>query len=138
MTEASAFGESKVEVKVGRWTPDGTFTGEELRFAGEEIGSYTDFSMARSNDDRGITYTLYRVPPSGEAGEPAYRVYVKEWTRWQGEDESAALHPFEELSEGEVYANIPVTYTTYSEEEARRAWPELFAAVGMPNTRDID
>ncbi len=57
-------------------------------------------------------------------------MHVKEWTRWQGEDSSAALHPFEERGEDDVYGNEPLAYATYSEEEARRAWPELFAALG--------
>lgn len=130
---------SQIEVKVGRWMPDGTFTGETLTFTGEEVGSYTDYSMAQSRDDRGITYTLYRVPPSGdeaEGGEARYRAYVEEWSRRQGEDSSAALHPFEERED--PYGREPLAYTMYSEAEARGEWPELFAAVGMPNTRDID
>ncbi len=130
MTEESRG--NKVEAKVGGWTSDGTFTGEVLRFVAEEVGAYTDYSEASSGDDRGITYTLYRTP------DDRYRVYVEEWTRWQGEDSSAALHPFEERGEDDIYGNEPLVYTTYSEEEARREWPELFAALGMPNVRDID
>jgi hypothetical protein len=32
---------------------------------------------------------------------------------------------------------LPV-YDTYSEEQARASYPMLFAALGMPNVRDID
>jgi hypothetical protein len=131
MTEENAARQAE-KVEVGRWAPDGTFTGEELRFTGEEAGSYTDYSEARSSDDRGITYTLYRTP------DARYRVHVHEWSRWQGEDSSATLHPFEERGEDGVYGREPLAYATYTEEEARRAWPELFAAVGTPNVRDLD
>lgn len=122
--------ERRVEVRVGREAPDGTFLGELVRFTGEEIGSYTDYSLAWSNDDRGMTYTLYRTPDGN------YRVHVEHWSRWQGEDSAATLHPFGEKET--VWDDEPTRYRTYSEEEARREWPELFAAIGAPNVRDID
>jgi hypothetical protein len=31
-----------------------------------------------------------------------------------------------------------LTYGSYTEDEARQAWPHLFAALGTPNVRDID
>jgi hypothetical protein len=127
--------EGRVEVEVGRYDAHGTFTGEVVRFRGEEVGSYTDYSAARSRDDRGITYTLYRCPPAGEAtDEPRYRVYVEEWSRWQGEDSCAVLHPHEEL---ESPYEEP-RYGSYTEAEARAQWGFLFAALGTPNKRDID
>lgn len=113
--------QNRVEVKVGHWSPDGTFLGELVRFRGEEVGSYTDYSEARSQDDRGTTYTLYRC---GEG----YRVYVERWTRWQGESSEAWLWPQDE--EG--------SYSVATEAEARKYHAHLFAAVGMPNVRDID
>jgi hypothetical protein len=113
--------EEKTEVRVGRFAPDGTFLGELVRFAAEEAGSYTDYSPARSNDDRGITYTLYRTP----AG--MFRVYVEHWSRWQAEGSFSELEP-----------NDPDAATPYTEAEARNAFPELLAAAGMPNTRDLD
>ncbi len=116
--------ENRVEVKVGHWSPDGTFLGELVRFTGEEVGSYTDYAEARDRDDRGATYTLYR-----RAGSPGrYRVHVERWTRWQGEENAAYLWPQDE--DGAFYAA--------SEEEAREYHAHLFAAVGIPNIRDID
>ncbi len=111
----------KIEVKVGRWLPDGTFTGEVLRFTGSEVGSYTDYTESRSEDDRGTTYTLYR------SGREGYRVHVERWTKWEVEESEAWLDP-----------NDPDAATPYTEAEARQAYPELFAALGMPNVRDID
>lgn len=111
----------KIEVKAGRFAPDGTFLGELVRFAGEEVGSFTDYAEGRSLDDRGTTYTLYSTPAGG------YRVYVERWTRWQGEESEALLEP-----------NDPDAATPFTEAEARQAYPELFAAVGIPNVRDID
>ncbi len=113
---------NKVEVKVGHWSPDGTFLGEVVRFTGEEAGAYTDYAEARSQDDRGTTYTLYRCPAD------RYRVHVERWSRWQGEEREAYLWPQDE--EGAFYAA--------REEEAREYHAHLFAATGMPNTRDID
>ncbi len=127
--------ETKVEVKVGGWLPDGTFLGHLVRFTGEELGGYTDYRKARSSDDRGTTYTLYRTP-GAEPGDPApgYRVHVEKWTRWQGEESEAYLWPLWCLDEdGSFYAA-----TLYTEAEARSAFPELFAALGPPNVRDLD
>lgn len=118
---------NKVEVKAGPFSPDGTFLGELVRFTGEEIGSYTDYAEASSKDDRGTTYTLYRCPrPGGEAG--GYRVHVERWSRWQGEDGEAYLWPQDEDG----------SYYVASEDGAREYHPYLFAALGIPNVRDID
>jgi hypothetical protein len=122
-------GTEKVEVEVGGYGADGTFLGEVSRFAAEEVGSWTDFSMARSQDDRGVTYTLYRLP------DGKFRVYELTWSRWQGEGSEAFLAPVVE-DEDNTYG--PITYDAYTEDEARQAWPHLFAALGMPNTRDTD
>ena len=124
----------KVDVKVGVWLPDGTFTGEVLRFAGEEVGSYTEYSPANSRDDRGTTYTLYRCPPGNH-----YRVEVEEWSRWHTESSEAALFPNGSSAEDRGPEEPLYDYSeTYSEEQVRREYPELFAAVGMPNVRDLD
>jgi hypothetical protein len=120
----------KVEVEVGGYSVDGTFLGERLRFAAEEVGSWTDFSMARSQDDRGVTYTLYKLPGG------KYRVHELSWSRWQGEGSEALLYPVEQDEEA-AYGGA-FTYDAYTEDDARQAWPHLFAALGMPNVRDID
>ena len=109
--------DEKVEVKVGGWLADGTFTGTLVRFSGEALGDYTDYSEASSSDDRGTTYTLYRTPDGN------YRVHVEVWSRWQGEGSEAWLLP----------QGYPAT-----EEEAREEHAHLFAAVGTPNVVDLD
>lgn len=134
--EARLLRADKIEVEVGQWLPDGTFVGELVRFSGEEVGSYTDFSEARSGDDRGTTYTLYRRGPV-EGDQARYRVHVERWTRWQGEESEAFLRPVEPV-ESESVIRGPITYGVYTEEQAREAWGRLFAALGMPNVRDID
>jgi hypothetical protein len=116
---------AKLEVKVGPYAPDGTFLGQVVRFTGEEVGSYTDFSEAQSSDDRGTTYTLYRCPIA-DSEEAGYRVHVEKWTRRQGEGSEAWLEP-----------NDPDP-TPFNEGEARNAHPQLFAALGMPNVVELD
>ncbi len=119
----------------GLYSADGTFLGEVLRFTAEDAGSWTDYSMATSNDDRGVTYTLYKLP-----GDPVrYRVHELTWTRWQGEASEALLAPVDEDEDDVTYGpGGALSYGSYTEDEARQAWPHLFAALGIPNVRDID
>ena len=120
--------EAKVEVKIGAWLPDRTFTGKLVRFKGEEVGGYTDFSEANSSDDRGTTYTLYYCPRFVDDVElKYYRVHVERWTRGQGESSEAWLEPFD-----------PDAKMPFNEAEARQGFPELFAALGMPNVIELD
>lgn len=123
--------QSKVEVRVGGYTARGEFLGEVVRFAGESLGTWTDFTAATSNDDRGVDYTLFRCE------QDAYRLHIFEWSRWQGEESEARLLPIRhgEPAEGGESAN---TYSTLSEEQARQRWGRIFAALGMPNTTTID
>ncbi len=114
--------EEKTEVRVGRFAPDGTFLGELVRFTAEEAGFRRELHGELSNaDDRGTDYTLYRTA----AGK--FRVYVEHWSRWQGEGSFSELEP-----------NDPDAKTPYTLAEVRNAFPELLAAAGMPNTRDLD
>ena len=124
MTEEQA---TRVEVQVGAYTADGTFLGEIVRFTGEEAGSWTDYRASTSSDDRGTTYTLYRMP------DDRYRIHEFDWSTWQGEGSEAALHP----NTGVVTAEGP-EYSVYTLDEARKEWRHLFAALGDPNVRDID
>ncbi len=125
--------ENKVKVEVGGYSADGAFLGEVVRFTAEEVGSWTDHSMATSSDDRGVTYTLYRLP------DGKFRVHEAAWTRWQGEESEAFLAPVDVDEDDVTYGpGGALTYDAYTEDEARQAWPHLFAALGMPNTRDID
>lgn len=124
--------ESKVEVKVGPYDGSGTFTGEIVRFTGEEAGYYREND---TGDTRGNDYTLYRCP-SG------YRVYVETWTRWQGEASSADLLPNDTEDVpylDEFGGSGPITYGVLTEEEARGRFGWLFAAaMDDPNVRELD
>ena len=80
MTEESKGSAEKMEVEVGRWTPDGTFTGETLRFTAEEVGSYTDRSLADSEDDRGSRTRSTGRSPAAKAGG-GLRESARSWRR---------------------------------------------------------
>lgn len=120
----------KVEIKVGSWWPDESFTGEILRFSGEELGSWTEWPDIQG-EHRVKTYTVYRTP------DGRYRIHVERWSRWQGEGTRAWLEPTLAAEDIGPEEEIPV-YETYSEEEAQRIYPKLFAALGMPKVRDLD
>ena len=117
--------ETRVELPVGSWITDGTFTGHLVRFTGEEIGSFGPTAEDTT------TYTLYRCPmpgaPSGGGGDVGYRVHVKEWWAYPDLPGQAHLEP-----------TGPDEHIPFTEEDARQGFPELFAAVGMPNVIDLD
>jgi hypothetical protein len=120
----------KVEVKVGDWWPDETFVGEIVRFTGKEVGTWTVWPDI-PGEHWVNTYTLYRTP-DGE-----YRIHAERWSRWDGEGARAWLEPVvapEDVGPEEK----PPIYKTFTEKQARSAYPKLFAALGMPNVRDLD
>lgn len=128
---------TKVSVKVGGWDPDGTFTGQVIRFSGEEVGFYRQLhGQFSSGDDRGTDYRLYKTP------DGKYRVHIDTWSRWQGEESYAQLLP--NNAEEDMFHpddpeyGHPVKYGTYTEEEARSRHPQIFAAIGDPNVIDLD
>jgi len=111
----------KEEVEIGKYLADGTFTGHLVLFTGEWVGYYD-----APGDEAGVTvtHTLFRCPmPAGEA-EAGYRVHIVDWRLKRGEASEARLEP-----------SAP---TPFTEEEARRAFPKLFAAVDMPNIVELD
>lgn len=136
--------ENKVEVEVGRreYTTPGPlqFIGEKVRFRGERLGHHiTDTSMDSSGLKRTqITLVLYRCPGG-------YRVFREERTsrrhrergRWTMEESTTTLLPMVNEEGAGQNEQAPV-YGLYSEEEARREFPDLFSAVGMPNVRELD
>ncbi len=133
--------DTKIEVKVGSYDERGEFLGEIIRFTGEEVGWYQDLTGSTSTDDRGTDYTLYRLPNGN------YRVMVENWSQWQSEGSSVSLYlnsaeydPYEapdyDPCDSE-YGQV-IQYTSYSEEEARKLYSQIFAASGMPNVRDLD
>ena len=144
--------ERQVEVKTGAWASDGTFLGEIVRFRGEEIGGHTDLTGEHSSrGDRATTYTLYRCPGG-------YRVHIKEYSRQQDQGSRAWLEPTISPDSLVAQEEPPRTYATYtedpdslgdeegespvydafSEKEARRRYPQLFAASGTLNEPDLD
>jgi hypothetical protein len=126
--------DQRIEVQVGKWARNGMFLGHIVRFTGEEIGAYIDYSRASGLDDRGTTHVLYRVVDSVQGDW--YRVYVKKWSRWPGEGSEAYLSPTVHPDDTGDDEEKPV-YDTFTEESARRLFPELFAAAGMPNVREL-
>ena len=82
--------DGRIEVQVGKWARNGVFLGHLVRFTGEELGAYFDYSRAAGLDDRGTTYVLYRVVDT-VPGE-WYRVYVKNWSRWRERDRRRTPH----------------------------------------------
>ncbi len=120
-------GQEKIELKVGEWAGE-WFVDEVVRFTGERLGSYPDYETESRRYAHGDAYTLYKCPGG-------YRVWVIEWNDHQPVE--ARLYPTvhsDSVGDDEVQ---PV-YDVYTEEEARKRHPTLFAALGMPNTRDID
>jgi hypothetical protein len=123
----------KVEVEVGNWLPDGTFTGHLVRFTGAEVGSYTDVE----GQDYGTTYTLYachlpdHVAVYDEDGmrEEGYRVLITNWRHTQ--DQRSPCHAVLEPDD-------PDRQTPFNEDQARNGFPELFADIGEPNIIDLD
>jgi len=115
---------AKEEIEVGKWLADGTFVGHLVRFRGEWVGYYE-----APGDEAGVTvtHTLFRCPMPAERPEEAgYRVHVVDWRRSRGEVSEARLEPDDP---------DPRPFT---EVEARQGFPELFAAVGMPNVIELD
>ncbi len=136
--------EKRQEVRVGNHVYVGDarppFIGEIVRFRGESLGVYTaDDSIDDSRLKRTLVQcVLYRCPGG-------YRIYRselhyqrrKERSRWQRKEAFTSLLPT--VDEKDVGQNEQTPgYGLYTEEEARRAFPELFSAVGLPNVRDLD
>jgi len=113
----------KEEVEVGKYLADGTFTGHLVLFTGEWVGYY-----AAPGDEAAVTvtHTLFRCPMLAGSEEVGYRVHVVDWRRNRGEESEAWLEPCGPDS------------SPFTEEEARHAFPELFAAVDMPNIVELD
>jgi hypothetical protein len=143
--------EHKVEVDVGHrilhraYVGEGPhlaphFIGEKVRFKGKSLGVHTtDDSIDDSRLKRTlIQYVLYQCPGG-------YRVYRselhyrrrKERHRWQKHEAFSSLLPTVG-DEGAGQNEQTPGYGIYTEEEARRAFPDLFSAVGMPNVRELD
>jgi hypothetical protein len=141
----------KVEVDVGHrryhreYVGEGyqvmpAFIGEKIRFKGESLGVYTtEDSIDESRLKRKlIQYVLYRCPGG-------YRVYRSELHcrrrneryRWQKHEAFTSLLPT--LEEGDAGPKEQTSgYGIYTEEEARRDFPDLFSAAGVSNVHELD
>lgn len=136
--------EDKVEVDVGHrvFASDGRprLVGEVVRFKGEYLGFYEaeDFLDDSRLKRTQISYSLYRCPGG-------YRVHrselhsrrLRERSGWQRKEAFLSLLPTVD-EEGVGRDERTPNYGLYTEEEARRTFPKLFSAVGVPNVRDLD
>ncbi len=136
--------EDKVEVLVGRrvHVSDGRpqFLGEKVRFKGKQLGHYvasdkTDESRLKRKE---TFYVLYQCP----GGYRVQRTEMesrrrRERARWTRVESFTTLLPVAD-GEGSHPDQGSPSYGIYGEEEARRAYPDLFSAVGLPNVRELD
>lgn len=137
--------EHKVEVEVGHrryhrayvgegWEVMPAFIGEKVRFKGKSLGVYTtEDSIDDSRLKRKlIQYVLYQCPGGYRVrrSEMHYR-RRKERLRWQKHEAFSSLLPT--VNEEDAGHNEQTSgYGIYTEEEARREFPDLFPAVGLP------
>lgn len=108
---------SGARVEVGAWAAKGEFLGKPARLGGAGRGKTDEFAhlyVGRGDGDRGVAFALHSF-------DGGYRVLMEEW----GPGERRLwLAPVEEEEEG--YIGL------FSEEEAREAFPYLFAPLELP------
>jgi len=114
---------------IGAWSKKGEFLGPVKHLGGEagggEVGGDTFLSIRRGSEERGIAFTLH----SFRGGYRGYRILAEEWRLGEGEHRELWLAPVEE--EEESYIGL------FSEEEARAAFPYLFAALEAPTAIEV-
>jgi hypothetical protein len=136
--------ENREEVRVGHrvLVSDGRpeFIGEVVRFRGKALGWYT---AETSTDDsrlkrKDIAYALYQCPGGYRVARiEVYYQRRRERSRWTTKESLTSLLPTAAKDDANQNEQTP-GYGLYPEEEARREFPDLFSAVGMPNVRDLD
>lgn len=114
--------------RIGAWSLRGEFLGLVSATTGPtEITDKPRRSdylhLGRGDSESGMSATLHRFARGGEEG---YRVQVR---RWSGEEETS--YWIAPTVEDEGYIGM------FTEDEARRAFPYLFAAEEMPGGFDI-
>lgn len=105
------------KVEIGAWSGKGEFLGKPARFGEtyrEESREGEHLYVGRGDEDHEITVTLHSF-------DGGYRVLVEQWDQ---EERRIWLAPVEE--EEESYIGL------FSEEEAREAFPYLFAVLEVP------
>jgi hypothetical protein len=117
-----------------------TFIGEKVRFKGKSLGVYT---VEDSIDDsrlkrKVLSFTLYECPGGYRVKRTEfYFRRRKERYRWQKHEAFTSLFPT--VEEGDAGQNEQTSsYGIYTEEEARRDFPDLFPAVGLPKVHELD
>jgi hypothetical protein len=83
-----------------------------------------------------INYSLYQCPGGYRVRRTEEHLERRrERSRWYWKEVYTSLLPtVDDVGENEQTHG----YGLYTEEEARRAFPDLFSAVGMPNVRELD
>jgi hypothetical protein len=116
------------------------FIGEKVRFKGKSLGVYT---VEDSIDDsrlkrKVLSLTLYECPGGYRVKRTEFYLRRrKERYRWQKHEAFTSLLPT--VDEGDAGPNEQTSsYGIYTEEEARRDFPDLFPAVGMPKVHELD
>ena len=137
--------EYREEVQVGRRYSSASegrphFMGEIVRFKGKHLGWYTaETSMDESRLKRkDVNYSLYECPGGYRARRSEeYYERRRERSRWYWKEVYTTLLPTVDENDEGKNEQTP-GYGLYTEEEARREFPNLFSAVGMPNVRELD
>lgn len=116
------------------------FVGEKVRFRGKNLGHYTaetsldDVRLKRTD----VIYTLYQCPSGYRIACTEVRYQRRrERSRWTTVESSTNLLPKTDETNVDNTEGDSI-YGAYSEAEARRMFPNLFSAVGMPNVRELD
>jgi hypothetical protein len=116
------------------------FIGEKVRFKGKSLGVYTvEDSIDDSRLKRKVpSFTLYECPGGYRVKRTEFYLQRrKERYRWQKHEAFTSLLPT--VDEGDAGPNEQTSsYGIYTEEEARRHFPDLFPAVGMPKVHELD
>lgn len=115
--------------KIGAWSSRGEFLGMVSEtFAPSEsrpIEPPSDYlHVGRGGADSGVSATLHRFSRGGEEG---YRLQVRRW-----DEEGESSYWIAPTVEDEGYIGM------FSEEEARRAFPYIFAALDIPDEFGVD
>src|SRR5919112_2894117 len=116
------------------------FIGEKVRFKGKSVGVYTvEDSIDESRLKRKVlSFTLYECLGGYRVKRTEFYLRRrKERYRWQKHEAFTSLLPT--LDKGDAGPNEQSSsYGIYTEEEARRDFPDLFSAVGLHKACELD
>jgi hypothetical protein len=122
-------GEPRLWDGIGAWSPKGEFLGYVNSGTSETCGGSGETSggdylqVSRGTEESGTSVTLHRFVRGGEEG---YRARVRRWN-----EEGERSYWIAPTVEDEGYIGM------FTEEEARRVFPYLFAAREMPGGFEI-